>query len=107
VEALENLNAKVLAEAITRVQPVNTRAARAWRQRDKVCSAVFQALPTPDTALSSAEFTEGAAATLCLPSPACRDKVGEVIREGSPLKSMVTMSRQHLYLKITGTPATM
>ena len=30
--------------------------------------------------MTSAEFSEAAAAALCLPSPACTEKLGEVIR---------------------------
>ena len=51
-----------------------------WLQRDKLSAAWLQALPGPDTSLSSAEFSEAAAAALCLPSPACMEKLGEVIR---------------------------
>ena len=51
-----------------------------WLQRDKLSSAWLQALPGPDTSLTSAEFSEAAAAALCLPSPACMEKLGQVIR---------------------------
>ena len=52
----------------------------AWLQRDKLSSAWLQALPGPDTSMSSAEFSESAAAALCIPSPACMEKLGQVIR---------------------------
>ena len=80
VEALESQQSKVLGKALEMVRPKDTRAAWAWRQRDKVSSAVAQALPGPDTSLSSAEFSEIFASSLCLPSPACRGRVGEVIK---------------------------
>ena len=51
-----------------------------WLQRDKLSSAWLQALPGPDSSLSSAEFSEAAAAALCIPSPACLEKLGQVIR---------------------------
>ena len=51
-----------------------------WLQRDKLSSAWLQTLPGPDTKLTSAEFSEAAAAALCLPSPACMEKIGQVIR---------------------------
>ena len=51
-----------------------------WLQRDKLSSAWLQALPGPDTSMSSAEFSEAAAAALCLPSPACMERLGQVIR---------------------------
>ena len=38
-----------------------------WLQRDKLSSAWLQALPGPDTSMSSAEFSEAAAAALCIP----------------------------------------
>ena len=39
-------------------------------QWDKLSTAWLHSLPSPDTSLSSAEFSEAAAADLCLPSPA-------------------------------------
>ena len=51
-----------------------------WLQRDKLSSAWLQSLPGPDTKLTSAEFSEAAAAALCIPSPACMEKLGQVIR---------------------------
>ena len=52
----------------------------AWLQRDKLSSAWLQSLPGPDASLSSAEFSEAAAAALCLPSPACMERLGTAIR---------------------------
>ena len=57
-----------------------SRAAMSWRQRDKVSSAWLLALPGHESTLSNVEFAEAAAANLCLPSPACAGRVGEVIR---------------------------
>ena len=65
---------------MSEVRPRSTRAAWAWRQRDRVSSAWPQAIPGPDTSLSNAEFSEAAASNLVLPSPSCKDRVGEVIR---------------------------
>ena len=79
-EAVENTRAKVLAKALDLVRPKSTRAAWAWRQRDKVSSAWLLAIPGPDTTLSSAEFREAAAANLCLPSPACAGRIGETVK---------------------------
>ena len=61
-------------------QDRTNRPVWAWLQRDKLSAAWLQALPGPDTSLSSAEFSEAAAAALCLPSPACSDRLGHVIR---------------------------
>ena len=80
VRAVEGLRVKVLSKVLKELRPQKTRAAWAWRQRDKVSSAWTQAIPGPDTSLSSAEFAEAAAANLVLPSPACESRVGETIR---------------------------
>ena len=79
-EAVENTRAKVLVKALDLVRPKSTRAAWAWRQRDKVSSAWLLAIPGPDTTLTSAEFREAAATNLCLPSPACAGRVGETVK---------------------------
>ena len=65
---------------VTLVRPKSTRAAWAWGQRDKVSSAWLLACPGTDTKLTSSEFGEAAAASLCLPSPACAARVGEIIK---------------------------
>ena len=80
VEARENLRAKVLDKVLLDLRPKSTRAAWSWRQRDKVSSAWLLAIPAYDTALSSPEFTEAAANSLCLPSQACRERVGEPVK---------------------------
>ena len=80
VEAMENTRAKVLNKALKEVRPKSTRAAWSWRQRDKVSSAWVLAIPGHETSLNNAEFAEAAAANLCLPSPACAGRLGEVIR---------------------------
>jgi len=80
VEAMECTRAKVLVKALDLVRPRSTRAAWAWRQRDKVSSAWLLACPGTDTSLTSAEFAEAAAANLCLPSPACMGRVGETVK---------------------------
>ena len=45
-----------------------------------MCGAWLLAMPGQGTSLSNAEFSEAAASNLCLPSPACRGRVGEPIR---------------------------
>ena len=61
-------------------QDRSNRPVWSWLQRDKLSSAWLQALPSPDSSLSSAEFSEAAAAALCIPSPACSERLGQVIR---------------------------
>ena len=70
----------MLAKLLKALRPKSTRAAWAWRQRDKVSTAWTLALPGGDKTLSSAEFSEAAASFLCLPSPACIGRVGETVR---------------------------
>ena len=79
VTAMEHLRSKVLSKVLTGVRP-RPRAAMAWRQQDKVSSAWRLALPGGDTNLNKQEFTEVAATNLCLPSPACQGRVGEVVK---------------------------
>ena len=65
------------------LHPIQNRSNRpvwSWLQRDKLSAAWLQALPGPETTLTSAEFSEAAAMSLCLPSPACADRLGQVIR---------------------------
>ena len=57
-------------------QSRTNRPVWAWLQRDKLSSAWLQALPGPDSSLTSAELAEASAAALCLPSPACMGKLG-------------------------------
>ena len=80
VTARENVTAKVLAKLLKGLRPRSTRAAWAWRQRDKVATAWTIALPGGDKTLSSSEFSEAAASFLCLPSPPCVGRLGETAR---------------------------
>ena len=61
-------------------QDRTNRPVWSWLQRDKLSSAWLQALPGPDSSLTSAEFSEAAAAALCLPSPACVERLGQVVK---------------------------
>ena len=80
VEAIECTRAKVLVKALVLVRRKTTRAARRWKQREKVSSAWLLACPGQDTRLSNKEFAEAAAANLCLHSPACSARIGEIIK---------------------------
>ena len=71
--------AKLLKQALEQLRPQKASPVWSWRQRDKLSTAWLLALPLPHTALSNEEFSEAAAASLCLPSPACQERVGEVI----------------------------
>ena len=82
---LEELKLKVLVESLTRRASSRDKAVRearpvwAWPNRDKLTTAWLLSLPGPHSSLSTPIFQEGLAMVLSLPSPACRDRVGERI----------------------------
>ena len=82
-QLLTETRAKVRGLVLLRALQLHPeRAARpvmSWRERDKLSSAWLLCLPGPDSALSSAEFGEGFANFLCLPSPACQPRLGEEV----------------------------
>ena len=78
VQQREELRAAVLTEALSRYPDPKKRQVVAWANRDKLCTAWLQSLPGPD-GFSNPEFTEAIALALCMPSPACKDRVGEKV----------------------------
>ena len=76
VEQLEKMWGKVLKSSLDQHADRRVRPVMSWTQRDKLSSAWLLALPAGDTCLSSPVFAEAAAALLCLPSPACADRIG-------------------------------
>ena len=80
VTAREKVRAQLLTKALSVYQPRRARPVMAWKQRDKISSAWLLALPGAESSLSNAEFSEAAAANLCLPSPACKGRVGETVK---------------------------
>ena len=80
VEAVEKTRSLLLSRCLEQHRPQKDRHVWAWRQRDKISCSWLLALPGTDTLLTSAEFSEASASNLCLPSPACAGRVGEVIR---------------------------
>ena len=85
VEAREKLRAQLLNKALSLHQPRKARPVISWKQRDKISSSWLLALPGGDSNLSNAEFSEAAASNLCLPSPACKDRLGEAIKGRSKI----------------------
>ena len=75
VQQREELRGAVLKEALARMGNSTLRPVRAWGNRDKLSTAWLLCLPGPD-GLSSQSFTEAMAAILCMPSPACKDRIG-------------------------------
>ena len=79
IEQMEKLRGEALNKALLEHNDRQVRPTWAWPQRDKLTAHWLLALPGPETGLSSAVFVEAAAAHLCLPSPACSDKVGQKV----------------------------
>ena len=71
----EELRGAVMKVALSRLSNPNQRASIAWLNRDKLSSAWLSSLPGPE-GLSSQAFTEAMSLILCMPSPACKDRVG-------------------------------
>ena len=71
----EELRGAVLKEALVRHTNVTLRPVLAWANRDKLSSSWLQCLPGPE-GLTKQAFTEALSSLLCMPSPACRDRVG-------------------------------
>ena len=80
VSAREKTRAQVLTKALSLYMPRKARPAWAWKQRDKISSSWLLALSGADSSLNNAEFAEAAATSLCLPSPACVGRVGEIVK---------------------------
>ena len=67
----------MLGKALTLHPNQQARPVLVWPQLDKLSSAWLLAYPGPHTGMSSAVFSEAVCSHLCLPSPVCRDRVGE------------------------------
>ena len=98
----ENTLALVLAKSLDLHRPKKDRPAWAWRQRDKLSTSWLLARPGADSTLSNAEFSEASANNLCLPSPACAGKLGEIIKGQKRWTCMGMLSKLPTYLEIIG-----
>ena len=78
-EQRERLHREVLSRALEMHHDQRARPVWAIPQFDKLSQAWLLALPSPTTYLSSQVFTEAMASHLCLPSPACRGRVGQPV----------------------------
>ena len=75
VQQREELRGAVLKVALSKMDNSTLKPVRAWANRDKLSTSWLQCLPGPD-GLSSQAFTEAMALLLCMPSPACKERVG-------------------------------
>ena len=82
VEQLEGLRFRLLEKVLQECTDRDLRAVLAWPIRDKLSSAFLLSIPGPHTSLSTPVFREAMAMVLCLPSPACRDRVGQQVGSG-------------------------
>ena len=71
----EELRRAVLKEAVSMMDSSTLKPVKAWSNRDKLSTSWLQCLPGPD-GLSNQAFTEAMALTLCMPSPACKNRIG-------------------------------
>ena len=76
VELLDKLRGEVLKKALSEYPDRAARPVWAWLERDKISASWLLALPGSESGLDSQVFAEAPAALLCLPSPACSDKIG-------------------------------
>ena len=77
IENREKVMGQLLDKALQEFPDQSCRPVWAQPQKDKHSTPWLLCLPGHDNSLNSAEFTQCAAAQLCVPSPACLPKVGE------------------------------
>ena len=78
VQHREEVREAVLRESLSRRRERQSRQVMAWTNRDKLSTAWLQSLPGPD-GFSNPEMSEALALMLCMPSPACQDRVGQKV----------------------------
>ena len=78
IAAKEEVRGAVMNESLSRMNNQKRRAVVAWKNRDKLSASWLSCLPGPD-GMSSPAFAEALAMTLCMPSPACKDRIGSVV----------------------------
>ena len=75
VQQREEQRGAVMKEALARNPDQRQQQVLCWNNRDKLATAWLQSLPGPH-GMSSLVFTEALARALCLPSPACKERIG-------------------------------
>ena len=83
VDQRESLRGTALTKALERHENRAARPVWVWPQRDKLSSAWLLSLPGPQNGLSADIFSEAVCSNLCLPSPVCRERVGERLGRSS------------------------
>ena len=80
VEQMDQIRHLLLTKALELHPNQEARPTWSWPELDKCSSQYLACLPHSETRFTSAEFTEAVAAHLCVPSPACSSRLGEVVR---------------------------
>ena len=73
----KKLRGSVIGKALELHPDQLARPVLAWPQLDKLSSAWLLAYPGPHSGLPTTVFSEAVCSHLCLPSPACRDRIGQ------------------------------
>ena len=79
LEQRETLRGLVLTKALETYPNQAARPVLVWPQLDKLATSWLLSLPGPHSGLESNIFSEAVCKNLCLPSPACRSRIGERI----------------------------
>ena len=80
VEQRDETRHLLLNQALQLYPDQESRPVWSWPELDKCSSAYLTCLPHCKTSFTSAEFSEAVAAHLCVPSPACSSRLGEVVK---------------------------
>ena len=81
-EQLETLTLATLKKHLGEMRDQKARPVCSMNQKDKLSTAWLLALPGAQSSLTTPIFKEGMAMVLCIPSPACKERVGEKIGSG-------------------------
>ena len=76
MEQMELTRSQLLDKALAEYGDQAARPCWSWANRDKLSAAWLLTV----SGLTAAEFSEAATSHLCLPSPACINRVGETVR---------------------------
>ena len=76
-EHRETLRGLVISKALELHPNQAARPVKVWPQLDKLSTAWLLSLPGPHNGLPSIIYSEAVCSNLCLPSPVCRDRLGE------------------------------
>ena len=82
MEQREATRGQILQRALELHPNQQARPVLVWPQLDKLSNSWLLALPGSSSGLTGPVISEGMCSLLCLPSPACRDRVGASVARG-------------------------